>query len=155
MTAFETIMIICAVLIVLLMGFIAYRVTTIWDANNFIHIEVKKALNELLEDFSVAKQHDHQLLRKIQAYCELLDKTDNKEDTYLHKRLDVLIENSTFAVERLDILFKLVDEHFNPRSEQIYKLPTDNEKSANSVSITEGRTDVTDGTLPEGAIIMQ
>ena len=31
----------------------------------------------------------------------------------------------------------------------------DNEKSANSVSITEGRTDVTDGTLPEGAIIMQ
>lgn len=32
---------------------------------------------------------------------------------------------------------------------------TDNDKSANSVSITEGRTDVTDGTLPEGAIIMQ
>ena len=30
-----------------------------------------------------------------------------------------------------------------------------NEKSANSVSITNGRTDVTDGTLPEGAIIMQ
>lgn len=32
---------------------------------------------------------------------------------------------------------------------------TDNDKSANSVSITEGRTDVTDGTLPDGAIIMQ
>lgn len=32
---------------------------------------------------------------------------------------------------------------------------TDNNKSANSVSITEGRTDVTDGTLPDGAIIMQ
>lgn len=30
-----------------------------------------------------------------------------------------------------------------------------NEKSANSVSITSGRTDVTDGTLPDGAIIMQ
>lgn len=155
MTPFETIMIICAVLIVLLMGFIAYRVTTIWDANNFIHIEVKKALNELSKDFSVAKQHDHQLLQKIQAYCELLDKTDNKEDTYLHKRLDVLTENSTFAIERLDILFKLIDEHFNPRAEQICKLPNKNEKSANSVSITNGRTDVTDGTLPEGAIIMQ
>lgn len=150
-----TVILFNSVLIVLLLGFISYQVRNIWDANNFIHIEIKKVLNELLEDFSVAKMHDHQLLRKIQAYSDLLEQTDNKEGAYLHKRLDVLIENSTFAVERLDILFKLVDEHFNPRSEQIYKLPTDNEKSANSVSITEGRTDVTDGTLPEGAIIMQ
>lgn len=32
---------------------------------------------------------------------------------------------------------------------------TINDKSANSVSITDGRTDVTDGTLPEGSVVMQ
>lgn len=50
MAPFEIIVIICAVLIVLLVGFIAYRVTTIWDANNFIHIEIKKVLNEIHDD---------------------------------------------------------------------------------------------------------
>lgn len=47
------------------------------------------------------------------------------------------------------------NEQRNKRKRRTTTVIQTNEKSANSVSITNSRTDVTDGTLPEGAIIMQ
>ena len=47
------------------------------------------------------------------------------------------------------------NEQGNKRKRGTTTVIQTNEKSANSVSITSGRTDVTDVTLPEVAIIMQ
>lgn len=64
-----TVILFNSVLIVLLLGFIIYQVRSIWDANNFIHIEIKKVLNDIQQQL---EQHNTAWCCDITTLIKLL-----------------------------------------------------------------------------------
>ena len=201
MALFETIMIIFAVLIVLLMGFFIY-VLRAWLRDGFKYLGekveycdtklgyIKGAAQDISKQLDNIKNDITDDRRDIVA---MLKSIDDVVDT-MHRNIcaDVAekMVDMAFPIKEGEPLEKPFDNPFipsgattwppcyvggpctNPHRDCI-NCPrpnvsggtwtttsnkvelTDNDKSANSVSITEGRTDVTDGTLPDGAIIMQ
>lgn len=108
MTPFEITITILAVLIVLLMGFIAYRVTTIWDANNFIHLEIKKVLNNI--DVNTATPID--ILRRMDKQLATNESTVDQDLQELIRKLDDISTRMYLHQDNLmkDELMKQINE---------------------------------------------